>query len=120
MSGSAVDGSGYSVFVYDHSGALKMQLKGDPNGTIGLGSITYVAKTANGFMALDGNLRRLVLWTADGTWLGNVDDEAVFGTSYPWLATADVMADGSLLVVMTETRPDGSALEVAAFKVTVS
>ena len=120
VSGSAVDGSGYSVFVYDHSGALKMQLKGDPNGTIGLGSITYVAKTANGFMALDGNLRRLVLWTADGTWLGNVDDEAVFGTSYPWLATADVMADGSLLVVMTETRPDGSALEVAAFKVTVS
>lgn len=120
VAGTAADGSGYSVFVYDHSGALKLQLKGDPNSNIGLGSITFMAKTSNGFFALDGNTRRVVLWANDGTWQGNIDGKDIFGTHYPWFATADVMDDGSLLVVMTEERADDSAMEAIAFKVSIS
>ena len=120
VTGSPVEDSGHIVFVYDHSGALQMQLKGDPNATIGLGSITYITKTVNGFLALDGNMRDVVLWTADGTWLGAVEDKDIFGTYYPWFATADVMEDGSILAVMTEDRADGSAMEAIAFKIKVS
>lgn len=120
VSGAPVEGSGHFVFVYDHSGALQMTLKGDPNATIGLGSITYITKTSNGFLALDGNMRDVVLWTADGTWLGAIDGDDIFGTNYPWFATADVLEDGSILVVMTEDRADGSAMEAIAFKIKVS
>ena len=120
VSGSPVEGSGHTVFVYDHSGALQMQLKGDPNASIGLGSVTYITRTANGFLALDGNMRDVVLWTADGTWLGAIDGDDIFGTNYPWFATADVMEDGSILAVMTEDRADGSAMEAIAFKIKVS
>ena len=120
VTGSPVEGSGHTVFVYDHSGALQMQLKGDPNASIGLGSVTYITKSANGFLALDGNMRDVVLWTADGTWLGAVEDKDIFGTYYSWFATADVMEDGSILAVMTEDRADGSAMEAIAFKIKVS
>ena len=120
VTGSPVEGSGHTVFVYDHNGQLQLQLKGDPNASIGLGSVTYITKTANGFLALDGNMRDVVLWTADGTWLGAVEDKDIFGTYYPWFATADAMEDGSILVVMTEDRADGSAMEAIAFKIKVS
>jgi hypothetical protein len=65
-------------------------------------------------------MRDLVLWTADGTWIGSVDVEDLFGTHYPWMASADVMPDGSILVVMTEDRADDSAMETLVFRVTVS
>jgi len=115
VSGSAkADGEQY-IFVYDYSGALQMQLGGEPNG-FGLGSITYATSTSNGFLALDANMREVVLWTADGTWIGAVDDGDLFGTSYPWFAAADIADDGSILVVMSDTRADESADEVLVFK----
>ena len=116
VAGTPVEGSGHYVFVYDHAGTLKMQLTSDPTATIGLGSITYVTKTANGFIALDGNMRDIVLWTADGTWLGALDVDDFLSTDYPWLASGDVMADGSILCVLSQDRADGSATEVVAFK----
>ena len=61
-------------------------------------------------------MREIVLWSADGTWLGAVDDWDLFGTDYPWLAAADMAEDGSILVVMSETREDESADEVLVFK----
>ena len=99
------------------AGTLQMQLSGDPTASIGLGSITYVTKTANGFIALDGNMRDVVLWTADGTWLGAVEADDLFGTDYPWLASADVMDDGSILCIMTTERLDKSADELVAFRI---
>lgn len=116
VTGSPVEGSGHYVFVYDHAGTLQMQLTSDPTATIGLGSITYVTKTANGFIALDGNMRDIVLWTADGTWLGALDVDDFLSTDYPWLASGDVMADGSILCVLSQDRADGSAMEAVAFK----
>ena len=115
VSGSSKEDSDHYLFVYDYSGELQLQLGGEPDG-FGLGSITYATSTPNGFLALDGNMREVVLWTADGTWIGAVDDGDLFGTSYPWIAAADMAEDGSILVVMSDTRADESADEVLVFK----
>ena len=115
VSGSAKADNEQYIFVYDYSGELQMQLGGEPDG-FGLGSITYATSTSNGFLALDGNMREVVLWTADGTWIGAVDDGDLFGTGYPWIAAADIADDGSILVVMSDTRADESADEVLVFK----
>ena len=115
VSGSSKEDSDHYLFVYDYSGELQLQLGGEPDG-FGLGSITYATSTPNGFLALDGNMREVVLWTADGTWIGAVDDGDLFGTYYPWIAAADIADDGSILVVMSDTRADESADEVLVFK----
>ena len=119
VTGTPVEGSGHFVFVYDHNGNLQMQLTGDPTATIGLGSITYITKTANGFIALDGNMRDVVFWTEDGEWIGSLDTDDLFGADYPWLASADVMDDGSILCIMTIERADESADELVAFRLSV-
>lgn len=111
---SPVDDEHY-LFAYDHSGVLQLQLGGDPDG-FGLGSISYAVSTENGFLAIDANMREVVLWTPDGTWIGAADDGDLFSTDYPWIASADMTDDGSILVVMCETRPDESADEVIVFK----
>ncbi len=108
------DGEQY-IFAYDYSGELMVQLGGEPDG-FGLGSITYVISTDNGFLALDGNMREVVLWTADGTWIGAADDGDLFDTGYPWIAAADVAEDGSIFIVMSDDRQDESAKEVLVFK----
>ena len=115
VSGSSKVDEEHYVFVYDYSGELQLQLGGEPDG-FGLGSITYATSTPNGFLALDGNMREVVLWTADGTWIGAADDGELFGTDYPWIAAADVAEDGSILIVMSDTRADESADEVLVFK----
>ena len=114
ISGSAIDGGDHKVFVYDTSGNLQLTLADSDGGS--LGSVTFVAETANGYLALDGNMREVVLWTKDGTCIGAVEDSDLFGTSYPWLCGGTKLADGSILVLMTEDRADESAMELVAFK----
>lgn len=115
ISGSSKEDNKHYLFVYDYSGELQLQLGGEPDG-FGLGSITYAVSTDNGFLALDGNMREVVLWSADGTWLGAADDGDLFGTNYPWIAAADRAEDGSILIVMSEERPDQSADEVLVYQ----
>lgn len=112
--GSAVDESGHKVFVYDSNGALQMTLADSDGG--GLGSITFITETANGYLALDGNMREVVIWTKDGTYIGEADDGELFGTNYPWFCGGAKLTDGSILVLMTEDRADESAQELVAFK----
>lgn len=81
-----------------------------------LGSITFITETANGYLALDGNMREVVLWTKDGTFIGAADDSDLFGTSYPWFCGGTKLEDGSVLAIMTEDRADESAMELVAFK----
>lgn len=115
VSGYAVDDGDHYVFVYDHNGQFQFRLGGEPDGW-GLGSITYAVSTANGFLGLDANMREVVLWTADGTWIGSAEDDDLFATDYPWIAAADMADDGSILIVMTDERADESADEVLVFK----
>ena len=103
----------HKVWVYDLDGALQYVLTDEEGG--GLGSISYITHTANGFIALDGNMREVVLWDNDGNWLGTADDTELFGTNYPWFCGATMLEDGSLLILMTDDRADSSAMELVAF-----
>ena len=84
-----------------------------------LGSITFIAQIPGGFLGMDGNMRDVVLWSADGTYLGSIEDHDLFGTSYPWFCGGAVLDDGSILVIMTEDRDDESAMELVAFKLSI-
>ena len=114
VSGSAADESGHKVFVYDTAGNLQVTLADSDGGS--LGSVTFVTETANGYLALDGNMREVVLWTKDGTYIGVAEDSDLFGTSYPWFCGGVKLDDGSILAIMTEDRADESAMELVAFK----
>lgn len=113
--GSAADDSGHKVFVYNADGVLQTTLC-DAEGE-GLGSITYVTKTPNGYIGFDGNLRNIVLWKADGSYIAEVEDSDLFETNYPWFCASTKLDDGSILTVMTEERADRSAMELIAFNV---
>lgn len=108
----------HKVYIYDKNANLKMTLA-DENGE-GLGSITFMVHVNGGFMGLDGNLRDVVFWDESGKFVGLIEDSDLFGTYYPWFCGACLLDDGSVLVIMTEDRADNSAMELVAFKVTVS
>lgn len=112
--GNDVSDSGHKVFVYDLDGNHQTTLF-DEQGE-GLGSITFIAETPNGFIGLDGNMREVILWTANGDYIGSISDGDLFGTSYPWFCSGVKLSDGSILVIMTEERADYSGTEVIAFK----
>ena len=117
ISGTDKSDDEHRVFVYDHKGNLKYKLDHETDG-FGLGSVTFAAGTQNGFIAFDGNMREIAFWDNSGEFIGVIEDSELFGTSYPWFAGADLMDDGSILCVMTETRPDKSADELIAFRLT--
>lgn len=112
---SAADDSGHKVFVYNKDGVLQKTLC-DAEGE-GLGSITFVTQTENGYIGFDGNMRDVLLWDNDGAFLAEISDSDIFGTSYPWFCSSTVLSDGSILTLMTEEREDKSATEVIVFQV---
>ncbi len=111
--GDAADGSGHKVFVYNTKGKLQMTLEGEDGAA--LGSITFVAETNNGFIALDAYNREVILWEKDGTYIGAADHDELFGTNKPWLCGASVLSDDSILIYITDERADGSAEELLTF-----
>lgn len=112
---SAADDSGHKVFVYNKDGVLLKTLC-DSEGE-GLGSITFVTQTANGFIGFDGNMRDVILWDNSGAFIAEVSDGDLFGTGYPWFCASTVLSDGSILTIMTDEREDRSATEVIVFNV---
>lgn len=116
--GYADDDSGHKVFVYDHSGSLLMTLTDEDGDS--LGSITFMAQTDFGLLGMDGNMRQVILWSGEGVWIDSVEDGDLFETDYPWFCGGTRLDDGSVLVIMTDDRADGSATELVAFKVAVS
>lgn len=112
---SAADDSGHKVFVYNKDGVLQKTLC-DAEGE-GLGSITFVTQTANGYIGFDGNMRDVLLWDNNGTFIAEISDSDLFATSYPWFCSSTVLSDGSILTLMTEEREDKSATEVIVFQV---
>ena len=116
VSGSpaAEDETEHTIFVYDLDCNYVMSLRADDNGW-GLGSVTYATETANGFMALDGNLRKVCFWNADGSYIGSIEDDVLFGTTYPWFCDGCEDQNGNIYVIMNEERPDCSCDEVIAY-----
>ena len=62
--GSAVDESGHKVFIYDSNGALQMTLADSDGG--GLGSITFITETANGYSRIIENNPTVYLTSKGG------------------------------------------------------
>ena len=105
---------GHKVFVYDTDGNFQVMLEGVDEDH-GLGCVTYVFDTANGYMGMDGNMRKILFWDKSGTCIGYLEDSDLFGTHYPWFSDSILTPDGNLLTVMTEERSDKSAKEVLVF-----
>lgn len=114
--GSSVSDGSHRVFVYNAD--MELQATLDSEDKSGLGCAVFATETENGFLVLDGNMREVVLYEADGTYIGCCDFDDLFGTDYPWPCDACIAADGSILVIMTDERPDESADELIAFKLT--
>ena len=55
-------------------------------------------------------------WKTDGTFVGALEDDALFGTNYPWISAATKLPDGSILVGMAEEREDESADEFLVYR----
>lgn len=53
-----------------------------------------------------------------GTHVGAISTEDIFGVSYPWLEDMQLLDDGSLLIMLTQERDDGSANELMFFRLT--
>ena len=113
--GSAADDSGHKVFVYSADGKLQKTLC-DAEGE-GLGSITFMAKSANGYIGFDGNMRDVLLWDNDGKFVAEISDGDLFSTNYPWFCNSALLSDGSIITIMTEEREDKSATELVVFTV---
>lgn len=112
---SAADESGHKVFVYNTDGKLQKVLC-DEEGE-GLGSVTFMAKSKNGYIGFDGNMRDVILWDNDGKFFTLFSDDSLFSTSYPWFCNSALLSDGSIITIMTEEREDKSATEVVVFTV---
>ena len=118
IAGEDPDTQNEAIWVLDTEGNQQMELGNQEfGGEQSLGSITHIQETANGFIGLDGNMRNLLFWKSDGSFLGSAKDGELFGTNYPWISTAARLPDGSILVGMTEDRADKSATEFIVYRV---
>lgn len=109
-----------ALAVFDTNGKFKFHLGYTGSESFqpdSLGSITSVIETENGFLALDGNMRNIVLWKPDGAFIGTIDVKELFGTSYPWLSSAQKMPDGSIIIGLSQKRDDESGEEFLLYRI---
>ena len=115
----AAEDGGTKIIVYDYEGNQLLELGGADIGSPDrLGFITGMAETENGFVAADGNMREIQFWAKDGTHVGAISTDDIFGVSYPWLEDMQLLDDGSLLILLTQQREDESANELMFFRLT--
>ena len=115
----AAENEGTKIVVYDYDGNQLLKLGGeDISSPDRLGSITGMAETENGFVAADGNMREIQFWAKDGTHIGAISTDDIFGVGYPWLEDMQLLDDGSLLILLTQKRNDESANELMFFRLT--
>lgn len=112
---NAADESGHKVFIYNKDGKLQKTLC-DAEGE-GLGSVTFVTQTSNGYIAFDGNMRDVLVWDNSGKFVAEISDGDIFSTNYPWFCDSTVLPDGRIFTIMTDEREDKSATELVAFVV---
>lgn len=114
ISGSAADESGHKLFAFDHSGKyLKTFVDEDGDS---LGAITGAVQTDNGILAVDGNMRSVILWDNDGNFVGETDDGSLFGTDYPWISGLNQTKDGEIYISLIDRRTDDSWDEMIMFQ----
>ena len=117
VTGTSLDKDNETVWVFDTEGNQQFEFGNASMDEPGwMGSITDVAETANGFVVFDGNMRSLFFYGIDGSLIASADDAELFGTGYPWISSASLMPDGSLLIALTEEREDQSAYELLLYR----
>lgn len=112
--GNSIENDEQKAMLYDYNHVFQMQLSTPET----IGSVTDMIETENGFIALDGNMREILFWDKAGNYIGSLEDSDIFGTGYPWISDAVRLADGSILIALTEEREDESADELVVFKLT--
>ena len=120
LSGKSLETGNHTVFVYDLDGNLKYALgENNPFGDeASLASINAVVKTQNGLMAVDGNYRNLCFYNLEGQFIGKIAVSQFLGTDYPWMTSAQVMPDSSIIIGMTQERDDESCYEFVVYRLT--
>lgn len=119
VTGNTAEGNLTKIIVYDPDGNQLLELgASESSQPDSLGSITGMAETENGFVAIDGNMRAIQFWNKEGAHLGSIAAKDIFGTDYPWLEDLQLLDDGSLLLLATQKREDESANELMFFKLT--
>ena len=117
VSGTSIEKDNEAVWVFDTEGNQQFELGNASMGEPGwMGSITDVVETENGFIILDGNMRSLFFYGTDGDLIATVDDADLFGSDYPWISSAAMMPDGSILIALVDERADESADELLLFR----
>ena len=58
---------------------------------------------------------KIVVYDYEGNQLLKLGGDDIFGVSYPWLEDMQLLDDGSLLIMVTQERDDGSANELMFF-----
>ena len=116
---TAGEDSNTKIMVYDYDGNQLLELGGtEISDRDVLGYITGMAETENGFVATDGNMRRIQFWNKEGVHVGDIETKDIFGTGYPWLEDMQLLEDGSILIMVTQEREDKSANELMLFRLT--
>jgi len=118
VAGSAADDSGEKIVIYDFDGNELFALENTEQDRSGLGHITGIAETPNGFIATDGNMRRIALWNSKGTFIGKIEMPKLIGAKYCWLEDMQLLDDGSILIAVSQERDDNSADELLFFRLT--
>lgn len=119
VSGTSVDEEvGACLKIYDLEFNEIAELNDTNTTTDYYGSVSAAVETDNGLMIFDGNMRDVYFLDNDCNLLAAVDMSDMFGTDYPWPCNAIVLDDGSVIVCMTDERPDESCDETLLFQVT--
>jgi hypothetical protein len=84
----------------------------------GLGWVHAVSGCGVGICVLDGNYKKLALWTSTGTFIGKVELDKLFGVKSPWINSFAVAPDKSLYFVAGVDRDGGKVAEGLVFRVT--
>ncbi len=117
--GSEIDGDTEKIMIIDSNKTPMFILGGDDFSEDDdyLGSVTDIVETANGFIAVDGNMREFLFWDKSGNFIGTLSDSDILGSSYPWISDMELQDDGSILVVYSEERSDASGYEVLVTRI---
>ena len=118
VAGKHVEANGEAIVIYDTAGAELFMLAKTEAERTGLGSITGIVETPNGFLATDGNMRDIILWNKTGEFIGSINVKELLGASYCWLEDVQRLEDGSIIVAISQRREDASAEELAFFRLT--
>jgi hypothetical protein len=84
----------------------------------GLGWVHAVSGCGVGICVLDGNYKKLALWTRDGAFIGKIALDKLFGVRAPWINSFAVAPDKSLYFVAGVDREGGKVAEGLVFRVT--